>query len=92
MLGWPAGAPYDRVLVSAEPAELPAELVAQLADDGVMVIPVAGEMLRVTNPGAGDHPSRALPVRAAALTSAPALTSLRTEAGDHPVSVVAQAR
>lgn len=51
VLGWPAGAPYDRVLVSAEPAELPAELVAQLADDGVMVIPVSGEMLRVTNPG-----------------------------------------
>ena len=51
VLGWPAGAPYDRVLVSAEPAELPDELVAQMADDGVMVIPVAGEMLRVTNPG-----------------------------------------
>ncbi len=52
VLGWPEGAPYDRVLVSAEPATLPAELVDQLADDGVMVIPVAGTMLRVTNPGA----------------------------------------
>lgn len=49
--GWPEEAPYDRILVSAEPRELPEDLVAQLADDGVMVIPVAGTMLRVTNPG-----------------------------------------
>jgi protein-L-isoaspartate(D-aspartate) O-methyltransferase len=52
VLGLPAGAPYDRILVSASPRFLPSELVEQLADDGVMVIPVAGTMLRVTNPGA----------------------------------------
>ena len=52
VLGDPDGAPYDRILVSAEPDELPQELVDQLADDGVLVIPVAGTMLRVTNPGA----------------------------------------
>lgn len=52
VLGDPDGAPYDRILVSAEPAELPQPLVDQLADDGVLVIPVAGTMLRVTNPGA----------------------------------------
>ena len=51
VLGLPARAPYDRILVSAEPAELPTELVDQLADDGVLVIPVAGTMLRVANPG-----------------------------------------
>ncbi len=51
VLGWPGAAPYDRVLVSAEPATLPQQLVEQVADDGVMVIPVAGTMLRVTNPG-----------------------------------------
>jgi protein-L-isoaspartate(D-aspartate) O-methyltransferase len=51
VLGWPAAAPYDRVLVSAEPPSLPPSLVEQVADDGVMVIPVAGEMLRVANPG-----------------------------------------
>lgn len=51
VLGWPAGAPYDRILVSAEPTSLPPSLVSQLTDDGVMVIPVAGTMLRVTNPG-----------------------------------------
>ena len=51
VFGWPEGAPYDRILVSAEPRKLPDELVAQLADDGVMVIPVGGSMLRVANPG-----------------------------------------
>ena len=30
-------APYDRILVSAEPRELPTELVEQLADEAVMV-------------------------------------------------------
>lgn len=50
--GDPEGAPYDRVLVSAEPPELPPALVDQLTDEGVLVIPVAGTMLRVTQPGA----------------------------------------
>ncbi len=51
VLGLPDEAPWDRILVSAEPRSLPDDLVDQLADDGVMVIPVAGTMLRVTNPG-----------------------------------------
>ncbi|QBR93057.1 protein-L-isoaspartate O-methyltransferase family protein [Nocardioides euryhalodurans] len=51
VLGLPAAAPYDRILVSAEPRTLPDELVEQLGEEAVMVIPVAGEMLRVTTPG-----------------------------------------
>ncbi len=51
VLGLPADAPYDRILVSAEPRDLPQELVDQLGDDAVMVIPVDGTMLRVTTPG-----------------------------------------
>jgi protein-L-isoaspartate(D-aspartate) O-methyltransferase len=47
-LGWPARAPYDRVLVSAEASQLPGTLVAQLADDGVLVAPIAGRLTRVT--------------------------------------------
>ena len=46
-LGWPDGAPYERVLVSAQAVELPRDLLAQLAPGGVMVVPVAGRMLRV---------------------------------------------
>ena len=52
VLGVPEHAPYDRILVSAEADDLPAPLVDQLADDGRLVIPVAGIMLLVTNPGA----------------------------------------
>jgi protein-L-isoaspartate(D-aspartate) O-methyltransferase len=54
VLGWPDDAPYDRILVSAEPQSLPAQLVDQMADDGVMVIPVAGRMLRVYRPGGAE--------------------------------------
>ncbi len=45
--GLPALAPFDRILVSAEADRLPAELVEQLGEGGVMVIPVAGRMQRV---------------------------------------------
>ena len=51
VLGWPDGAPYDRILVSAEPRTLPDELVAQLSDAGRMVIPVNGTMLLVVRHG-----------------------------------------
>jgi protein-L-isoaspartate(D-aspartate) O-methyltransferase len=44
VLGWPPGAPYDKVLVSAEPRTLPQELVDQVGVGGRMVIPVKGTM------------------------------------------------
>lgn len=46
-LGAPDDGPFDRILVSASPEALPDELVHQLAPGGIMVIPVAGVMLRV---------------------------------------------
>ena len=46
-LGHAAYGPFDRILVSAQAPALPDELVAQLAPHGVLVIPVAGRMLRV---------------------------------------------
>ena len=39
-LGWPAFAPYDAIIVTAAPREIPPALVAQLAEGGRMVIPV----------------------------------------------------
>ena len=47
MLGWPALAPYDRVLVSAAAPAVPPALLEQLAVGGVLVAPVDGVMLRV---------------------------------------------
>lgn len=44
-LGWGAGRPYDRILVSAGASSVPKELVAQLKPDGRMVIPVQEDIL-----------------------------------------------
>ncbi|PFG36819.1 protein-L-isoaspartate(D-aspartate) O-methyltransferase [Flavimobilis soli] len=52
-LGWPDDGPYDRILVSAEALDVPETLVAQLADDGRMVIPVRGRMTVVDREGDG---------------------------------------
>ena len=58
VLGLPDKAPYDRILVSAEPRTLPDELVEQLVDGGRMVIPVHGTMLVVVREGDGVEVTR----------------------------------
>ena len=57
-LGVPEEAPFDRILVSAEALRVPDSLVDQLADDGVMVIPVDGIMHRVQRHGEERRVSR----------------------------------
>jgi len=56
--GWPEAAPYDRIIVTAAAPELPLRLVAQLRDDGVMIVPVGPErrdqrLMRVRRRGDG---------------------------------------
>ena len=63
VLGDPGQAPYDRILVSAEAAEMPHQLIAQLKDGGVLVVPVAGEMLRIIKRGDDFDVSRHGPYR-----------------------------
>ncbi|HVM79576.1 MAG TPA: protein-L-isoaspartate(D-aspartate) O-methyltransferase [Stellaceae bacterium] len=41
--GWSEQAPFDRIIVTAAAAEVPAVLLKSLADGGVMVIPVGEE-------------------------------------------------
>ena len=41
--GWPRGAPYDRVVVTAAPDVLPPALLGQLADGGLLVVPVGSQ-------------------------------------------------
>jgi protein-L-isoaspartate(D-aspartate) O-methyltransferase len=38
--GWPEEAPFDRIIVTAAPVELPRELVAQLGEGGLLISPV----------------------------------------------------
>ena len=45
-LGWPDGAPYDRIIVTAGAPEVPPSLKAQLADNGRLVIPVGESRLQ----------------------------------------------
>ena len=37
--GWPEGAPFDRVILTCAPPEIPATLLNQLKTDGIMVAP-----------------------------------------------------
>ena len=38
--GWPEHAPFDKIIVTCSPEEIPAPLVEQLAEGGKMIIPV----------------------------------------------------
>lgn len=68
--GWPAQAPFDRILVTAAARITPPDLVAQLSDEGgIMVLPVgdvAGlhqEVIRVRKEGKQFKSERMFPVR-----------------------------
>ncbi|MBC7310628.1 MAG: methyltransferase domain-containing protein [Actinomycetales bacterium] len=51
VLGAPDAAPFDRILVSAEASELARELVDQLIDGGLLVVPVRDRMVVATRRG-----------------------------------------
>ncbi len=42
-MGWPDRGPFDGILVTAAPVEIPKELLDQLADGGVLIAPVGEE-------------------------------------------------
>jgi protein-L-isoaspartate(D-aspartate) O-methyltransferase len=42
--GWPEEAPFDRIMVTAAPEEIPEALVEQLAQGGRMIIPVGANL------------------------------------------------
>ncbi len=72
--GWPEHAPFDRIMVTAAPDEVPAALVDQLKPDGLMAIPVGtGEqvlqIMRRTPDGMTTI--RTLPVRFVPMTGKP---------------------
>jgi len=66
--GWPEQAPFERIMVTAAAAEVPLSLVEQLADGGLMVLPVGPvhgnqEIWRVRREGADAVYEKLMPVR-----------------------------
>lgn len=47
-LGWEENGPYDRIICTAEGKTVPQELLDQLAEGGLMLIPVSGKLVKVT--------------------------------------------
>jgi protein-L-isoaspartate(D-aspartate) O-methyltransferase len=70
-LGWPGEAPFDAILVTAAPADIPPPLLEQLATGGRLVIPVGSgtqDLVRVTRTTGGFHRESLLPVRFVPMT------------------------
>jgi protein-L-isoaspartate(D-aspartate) O-methyltransferase len=42
-LGWPAQAPFERIIVTAAADQVPKPLIEQLAPDGIMIIPIGAQ-------------------------------------------------
>jgi protein-L-isoaspartate(D-aspartate) O-methyltransferase len=73
-LGWPEQAPFDRIMVTAAPPEVPAALVEQLRPGGLMAIPVgtdAQELRIMRRTAKGLTIVRTLPVRFVPMTGKP---------------------
>jgi len=58
--GWPSKAPFDSIIVTAAPTEVPVALLQQLSDGGRLVIPVGlhEQVLRVYQRTGDDFTSR----------------------------------
>ena len=73
-LGWPEEAPFDRVMVTAAPDQVPPALVEQLKVGGLMAIPVGvgdQELRILRRTEKGLETLRTLPVRFVPMTGKP---------------------
>lgn len=64
--GWKEYAPFDVIIVTAAPSEIPGELVKQLKNGGRMVVPIGDffqELYRITKTEKGINQEVLLPVR-----------------------------
>jgi protein-L-isoaspartate(D-aspartate) O-methyltransferase len=66
--GWPEQAPFDRIMVTAAADTIPEKLVEQLAEGGVMVLPVGAQggdqdLIRVVKQDGAIKTEKLFPVR-----------------------------
>ena len=64
--GWPEHAPFDRIIITAAPEEIPQKLIAQLKVGGRMVLPVGKwnqELILITKDANGIKKESIIPVR-----------------------------
>ena len=69
--GWPEKAPFDAIVVTAAPPEVPAPLIEQLKPGGRLVLPVGEtfqELLLLTKDDRGVKRQRLIPVRFVPMT------------------------
>jgi protein-L-isoaspartate(D-aspartate) O-methyltransferase len=75
--GWPDQAPFDRVIVTAAPEQIPQALIDQLAPGGLLVAPVGAQggpqwMTIVEKTSSGVVERRTIPVQFVPFTRSPA--------------------
>jgi protein-L-isoaspartate(D-aspartate) O-methyltransferase len=75
--GWPEEAPFDRIIVTAAPEEVPRPLVEQLAPGGLLIIPIGAQsgtqwMTLVEKTPTGVVQKRTIPVQFVPFTRKPA--------------------
>jgi len=66
--GMPGRAPYDRIIVTAAAETLPQALLDQLADDGIMILPLGSHdgtqhLIKLTKSETGTRRENLIPVR-----------------------------
>ncbi|MBI4168908.1 MAG: protein-L-isoaspartate(D-aspartate) O-methyltransferase, partial [Acidobacteria bacterium] len=72
--GWPEHAPYDAIIVTAAPQDVPAPLIEQLKPGGRLVIPIGPrdsdlqQLVRLTRTAEGTTRETLLPVRFVPMT------------------------
>lgn len=72
--GWEKYAPYDRIIVTAAPKQLPNRLIEQLAEGGLMVLPIGDyhqDLVRISRTEHGIECKTVSGVRFVPMTGAP---------------------
>jgi len=74
--GWPEEAPFDRIMLTAAPVEIPRPLIDQLADGGILIGPVGPQnapqwLTIVQKMGDGVVERRTIPVQFVPFTRTP---------------------